>query len=204
MIWLHCGGGNGAFASYTVGAELQRELPSTSFVFPTGRMELPFPRWVSFGYDETSVALEDPGSLSSFGGLPGMQESVEYVHSLVEREMSSGVLPERIILAGFSQGGSAALEAGLSSPARLGGVFGLSTFFIGAVPKQAATSSPPVHLFHGDADPVVPLAWAKHTEALLESSGVASSLRIYPGLWHTRCDEENRDIVGLLRDLLAK
>jgi len=204
VIWLHAGAGNGAFASSTVGAELQQELPSTSFVFPTGRMELPFPRWVSFGYDETNVALEDPSSLCNFDSLPGMQESVDYVHSLVDREMSSGVPPERIILAGFSQGGSAALEAGLSSPVRLGGICGLSTFFLGTVPKQATTSTPPVHLFHGDSDPVVPLAWAEHTEALLKSSGVATSLQIYPGLWHSRCEEENRDVVAVLRDMLAK
>jgi len=55
-----------------------------------------------------------------------------------------------------------------------------------------------------DSDPVVPLAWAEHTEALLKSSGVATSLQIYPGLWHSRCEEENRDVVAVLRDMLAE
>mmetsp|Transcript_10216 Transcript_10216/g.26332 ORF Transcript_10216/g.26332 Transcript_10216/m.26332 type:complete len:335 (+) Transcript_10216:49-1053(+) len=200
VIWLHSGGGNGAFALYTVGAELRQGLPSTSFLFPTGPLRLPFPRWVNFGYDEVNVALDNTSSLVDFGGLEGMDESVKYVHALIEYELARGIQPGRVFLAGFSQGGALALEAGLASRARIGGIFGLSTFLLGSVPTGAQVV--PVHLFHGDADPVVPLAWAEHTRTVLESAGVAASLRVYPGLWHSRCAEENADVVSVLRDSL--
>lgn len=199
VIWLHCGGGNGAFSLYTVGAELRQELPSTSFIFPTGKMCLPFPRWVNFGYDEVNMALENTSSLVDFGGLEGMDESVRYVHALIEYELARGIRPDRLFLAGFSQGGAIALAAGLSSRVRIGGILGLSTFLLGIVPDSHHV---PVHLFHGDADPVVPLAWAEHTRTALEIAGVAASLRVYPGLWHNRCAEENSDFVSVLRDSL--
>eukprot|EP00411_Alexandrium_monilatum_P026436 CAMPEP_0175330798 /NCGR_PEP_ID=MMETSP0095-20121207/912_1 /TAXON_ID=311494 /ORGANISM="Alexandrium monilatum, Strain CCMP3105" /LENGTH=301 /DNA_ID=CAMNT_0016627995 /DNA_START=73 /DNA_END=974 /DNA_ORIENTATION=+ len=184
VIWLHSGGGSGAFSYLTVGPDFRQALPSTSFLFPTGTMRLPFPRWVSFGYDEVNAVMENTTALLDYGGLDIMDQSVEYVHALVSYEIARGVRPERIFLAGFSNGGAAAIAAGLSSKVRLGGILGLSTFLLGSVP--AREHSVPVHLYHGDADPIVPVDWAYHTRSVLETAGVDASLKVYVGMWHSR------------------
>ncbi len=43
----------------------------------------------------------------------GLRQSFALVHALLEREVARGVAPERIVLAGFSQGCAIALGAGL-------------------------------------------------------------------------------------------
>ncbi|CAK0874739.1 unnamed protein product [Prorocentrum cordatum] len=206
LIWLHCGAGNGAVASWTVGADLREALPSTSLLFPTGTVRLPFPRWVAFGYDEVNKAMENTSALLDFGHLGIMQESVRYVHALVDREIARGIRPERIFVAGFSNGGAAALAAGLSYQARLGGVLGASTFLLGRPPERDGQleAAPPVHLFHGGADPVVPVEWAHHSRKVLDDAGLSVSLKVYPGMWHSRCEEETLDMLTLIRGTLMQ
>lgn len=55
-----------------------------------------------------------------------MLETVSYLNGLIEKEVSAGVPPERIVLGGFSQGGAMSLLAGLTDKRRLGGVVVLS------------------------------------------------------------------------------
>jgi phospholipase/carboxylesterase len=55
----------------------------------------------------------------------GIRESSEAIGTLVRRERERGIPAERIVLAGFSQGGAMALFAGLRWPERLGGVVAL-------------------------------------------------------------------------------
>lgn len=48
--------------------------------------------------------------------------------SLIQKEIDAGIHPHRIVLAGYSQGGSVALNTVLSAGVRLGGVAALSMF----------------------------------------------------------------------------
>jgi len=200
VIWLHAGAGHGLVSLLAVGADFRHLLPSTAFLFPSGKMRLPFPRWISFGYAESLKTLQNTQDLLNYGELEGLAESVEYVHAIIDHEIARGIAPERIFLSGYSQGGALALAAGLSAKVRLGGILGLSTFLLGRAP--AAAPQVPVHLFHGDADPIVPLSWAEHTQAELQASGVSVNLQVYPGLGHSRCVQENRDIAEVLRSSL--
>lgn len=43
----------------------------------------------------------------------GTLSSAAYLASLVQKEISEGIPPERIVIAGFSQGGAVAMAAGL-------------------------------------------------------------------------------------------
>lgn len=55
-------------------------------------------------------------------------DSVLSIHSLIREEIQSGIPPERIVLAGPSQGGGMALWAGLTFPeGRLGGICALAS-----------------------------------------------------------------------------
>jgi phospholipase/carboxylesterase len=47
----------------------------------------------------------------------GIRESEQQLQALIRREVDNGIPPERIVLAGFSQGGAIVLHTGLHCPA---------------------------------------------------------------------------------------
>eukprot|EP00736_Rhodelphis_marinus_P004489 Rmarinus@m.23817 len=60
---------------------------------------------------------EDEGSVAA---------GVEIVHKLINEEISKGIPPGRIVVAGFSQGGLMSLTAGLQFPQTLAGIGSMS------------------------------------------------------------------------------
>jgi len=111
----------------------------------------------------------------------GIRASQAQVQSLVEREKSRGVAPQRIVLAGFSQGGAISLQTGLRHPERLAGIMALSTYVPIAsaleAERNAANRDVPIFMAHGTQDPIIPLAHARRSRELLERLG-------YPVEWH--------------------
>ena len=65
--------------------------------------------------DESSI-VDDRGMI---------EESARYVDALVREQMEKGIPSEKIIVAGFSQGGAIALTASLRSEVKLGGCMAL-------------------------------------------------------------------------------
>ena len=97
------------------------------------------------------------------------------VESLVEREHARGVTHERIVLAGFSQGGAMALHAGLRSERALGAILVLSGYlplaqsFVAQAPP--ARPNVPILFCHGRHDGVVPPAGGRLSYELVKSAG---------------------------------
>lgn len=58
----------------------------------------------------------------------GVKHSAAYVQGLVDKEIAAGIAANRILVAGFSQGGHLALKTALFSPQRLAGCVALSTW----------------------------------------------------------------------------
>lgn len=56
----------------------------------------------------------------------GLLESAAYLNSLISDEISSGIKSSRIILGGFSQGGTMSLLTGITSATKLGAIVILS------------------------------------------------------------------------------
>jgi lysophospholipase-1 len=56
----------------------------------------------------------------------GMLESARQINALVTEEVDAGIDPSRIILGGFSQGGTMSLLTGLTGERKLGGLAVLS------------------------------------------------------------------------------
>jgi phospholipase/carboxylesterase len=137
----------------------------------------------------------------------GVRESAQTVRMLLDRERARGIRADRLVLAGFSQGGAVALFAGLRHPERLAGILALSTYLpladrlaAEAHPANAAVS---IFMAHGTHDPVVPLALAEGSHALLKERGYDVDFRTYP-MPHSLCVEEVSDISDwLLRVLRA-
>ena len=138
----------------------------------------------------------------------GIRESAEAVFGLVRRERERGIAADRIVLAGFSQGGAMALFAALRWPERLAGVVALSAYLplAARVEKEAhpANAAASVFMAHGTFDPVVPLPLGEGTRDLLRSGGYDVEWHEYP-MPHSVCAQEVADLrAWLLRALPAR
>ncbi|MET0809215.1 MAG: carboxylesterase, partial [Pseudoxanthomonas sp.] len=115
----------------------------------------------------------------------------------IDREHARGIPAERVLLAGFSQGGAIALAAGLRRKTPLAGLIALSTYLPGAetaaATKTEAATRQPVFMAHGTADPVIPLIHAERSAQLLGSLGVEVDWHRYP-MAHQLCAEEISDL----------
>lgn len=137
----------------------------------------------------------------------GIRQSAESIGALVRRERERGVAADRIVLAGFSQGGAMALFTALRWPERLGGVVGLSCYLPLAASLAAeahpANAAVPVFMAHGTLDPVVPTALGEGSRDVLRSRGYDVEWHTYP-MPHSVCGPEVADLRGwLLRVLPA-
>jgi len=202
VIWLHGLGADGHDFEPVV-PELQLpERLRVRFVFPhapvrpvTINMGMPMRAW----YD----ILQMGGGREDEAGIRASQAQVK---SLIEREKRRGVEPRRIVLAGFSQGGAIALQAGLRHAERLGGILALSTWLplagTLAAERNAANRDTPVFMAHGTHDPMIALARARESRAALEALGYAVEWKEY-AMAHSVCGEEIADIAAWLLRLLA-
>ena len=127
----------------------------------------------------------------------GIRESAEGIRALVRRERERGIPAERIVLAGFSQGGAMALHTALRETDRLAGVLALSTYLPleGTLEAEAhpANAAVPLFMAHGTADPIVPLTLGESSRNRLRSLGHEVDWHTYP-MPHSVCAEEVADI----------
>jgi predicted esterase len=54
--------------------------------------------------------------------------------------------------------------------------------------SNVAVDAPPFHLFHGDADPMVPIAHCQRLMEALHANGVAAELSVSAGTGHVGID----------------
>jgi phospholipase/carboxylesterase len=136
---------------------------------------------------------------------PGIRASQAILEALIARERARGIEPQRIVLAGFSQGGAVALHTGLRHGERLAGVLALSTYLPLATTvageRNPASAQLPVFMAHGRFDEIIPLARAQQSRALLESLGCRLHWCEYP-MPHAVCGEEIADIAAWLGERL--
>ena len=195
ILWLHGLGADGGDFVPIVPELVRAGWPALRFVFPhapvrpvTINNRVPMRAW----YDIVDIDLANRADEA------GVMESIAQVEALVERELARGVPRERIILAGFSQGGAVTLAAGLRCNAPLGGLVALSTYIPSSHDKARAAlargaSRQPVFMAHGSQDPVVPFQAGQQGAALLRELGFEVEWHAYP-MPHSVCAEEIRDL----------
>ena len=136
----------------------------------------------------------------------GIRASAAAVTELVDREIERGMSSDRIVLAGFSQGGAIALHTALREPRPLAGVLALSTYLPLAATlaseRSAANARLPLFIAHGTDDGVLPLQLAETSRAALEALGYAVEWHAYP-MAHSVCLEEVGAIGAWLATLPA-
>ena len=195
VIWLHGLGADGHDFE-TVVEELR--LPSVRFILPHAPYR---PVTLNNGYSMRAwfdlYGLE-AGSPQDESGIRIAQDQIE---ALIERERQRGIAANRIILAGFSQGGAVALHTALRHNEQLGGVLGLSTY----LPLKSALATEihslsqdlPIFIAHGAFDNVISLQLAKASADFLRQHGYQIEWHEY-AMAHSVCLEEIADIRGFI------
>jgi phospholipase/carboxylesterase len=203
VIWLHGLGADGNdFVPIVPELGLPGSLP-TRFVFPhapiravTINAGMRMRAW----YDITGADLYNRAD------LVGVRESQAQLEALIAREAARGMRPERIVVAGFSQGGAIALYTGLRHGERLAGIMALSTYLVApdrlAAEASAASRSVPIFMAHGTADPVVRFEWGQASQAALAAAGYRIEWHSYR-MQHAVCLEEIQAIGAWLRRVLS-
>ena len=200
VIWLHGLGSDGHDFEPVV---QKLNIPNVRFILPhapemavTRNSGYIMPAWYDL-YGVTGSSKEDED---------GIKNSQHYVNSLIQKELDRGIAAERIVIAGFSQGGAIALYTALRYPKKLGGVMALSTYLpvktklaTEANPANAAT---PIFMAHGVFDDVITLDMCKISLQTLQSNHYSVSWHEY-NMAHSVCMEEISDIHGFLKQRLS-
>jgi len=132
-----------------------------------------------------------------------LKKSVRSVIDFIENEIDRGIQSDRIIIAGFSQGGAVAFEAALAFPKKLAGLLALSTYFAtkGSIIYNPANNQLPIAIHHGEYDPIVPIKLGQASFELLSEKGYPVELKTYP-MEHSVCRQQIVDIRQWFIDVL--
>jgi len=202
IIWLH---GLGADGNDFVPIVDQLQLPShyaIRFIFPhaplrpiTINQGYQMPGW----YDVSSLSIVEQEDEA------GIKESSAILKQLCESQEADGITSDRIIVAGFSQGGAIALHCGCRYPRPLAGIMALSTYL--PLPQSLSdeissiATEIPVFMAHGRQDDVVAYEYGKKSMEQLESNDIEVLWHEYD-MGHAVCIEEIQHIRQWLTDTL--
>ncbi len=194
VIWLHGLGADGHDFESVVPEIVHRGEKAWRFVFPNAPVR---PVTINGGmrmrawYDIRGVdrmAAED---------VAGFRDTDALVRQLIAREGGRGIAPNRIVLAGFSQGGAVSLYTLPRFPEKLAGVMALSCYLPGqasyAAERAAANDATPIFMAHGQGDNVLPLGLGIQSRDFLITQGYAVEWHDYP-MAHSVCAAEIADI----------
>jgi phospholipase/carboxylesterase len=162
----------------------QRFLPTAAFAAPNGPE-----RCAGAGFQWFPISRLDPEEVRR-----GVESAADCLNVFLDSELARlGLSPDRLILAGFSQGTMMSLHVGLRRPTKPLAIIGYSGML--AAPESlsvAEADAPPVLLVHGDADTTIP------PEALFAAAGALGQAGILVQ-WHlSRGIPHSIDAGGLL------
>ena len=195
VLWLHGLGADGNDFAPIVPELVRAGWPALRFVFPHAPV-----RAVTINGGVRMRAWYDirDFDLANRADLDGVDESVAQVDALIAREAERGIPPQRLLLAGFSQGGAITLAAGLARTQPLAGLVALSTYL--PMPQalaqqllQPQATSQPLFMAHGVFDPVVPATAGEAGLKAMQAFGFDAHWRRYP-MQHQVCAEEIADL----------
>ncbi len=193
IIWMH---GLGADGNDFAPVVPQFQIPGLSikFVFPHAPK---IPVTINGGmvmrawYDILSMDID------SRADVEGVLASEKLVHELIEEQVDAGFKHDRIVLAGFSQGGAMSLHVSTRLNKKIAGIIALSSYL--PVPqlllenKSTTNLGTPVFMGHGTQDPVVPYSLGKTSRDKLIQAGYKIDWHNYP-IQHGVSTDEIMDI----------
>ncbi len=199
VIWMH---GLGADGNDFVPVVEMLDLPHVRFILPhapyrniTRNNGYEMRAWYDI-YGLTPISREDAA---------GIRASQAEIDALIAQEINRGIAADRIVLAGFSQGGAIALHTALRYPRPLAGVLALSTYLPLkndlAAEKSPANQQLPIFMAHGVDDEIITMETCKASLAVLQAQSYRVDWHEYP-MAHSVCMPEIADIQRFLSQVL--
>jgi len=138
---------------------------------------------------------------------PWLSSALAFVGDVFNQIREAGILPERIMLLGFSQGACLTLEFAARNARPYGGLVGLSGALIGPddTPRnyKGSLEGTPVFLGCSDVDFHVPKERVQQTAEVFRRLGGEVTERLYPNMDHTINQDEIDFVRGMMRTLVA-
>jgi len=201
VIWLHGLGADGHDFEAIVPELGLPDEPGIRFIFPNAPI-----RPVSINNGMSMRAWYDVKSpnLHELEDMESITESSNLINNYINTEIGAGIEPDKIILAGFSQGGAIALHTGLRFSPPLAGILALSTYL--PLPDQfkneaGSNNDLPIMMAHGVFDPVVPIEQGRSSCQTLKDHGYSVEWYEYT-MQHAVCLEEINAIGTWIKNLL--
>jgi len=203
VIWLHGLGDSGAgFAPIVPELKLPTNH-SIRFIFPHAPEQAVT---INQGYVMRSWYDIKSMDLHNRADMAGVLVSEKRVHALIQEQIDGGITADKIVLAGFSQGGVLSLFTGLRFSQTLAGILALSCYLPTAdkLPEQLSDANKltPILQQHGRQDDVVPLSAGKLANELLNSNNYSVTWQTYP-MAHSVIQEQLNDITSWLLERLG-
>jgi phospholipase/carboxylesterase len=202
VIWLHGLGADGHDFEPAVPALVPAGARALRFVFPHAPV-----RAVTLNGGARMRAWHDVRGFERHAAQDesGVRDSDAAIRALIRRENERGIATERIVLAGFSQGGAMALFTGTRLAEQLAGIIGLSCYLLlaasFAAERHAANQTTPIFLAHGSLDAVIDPRLGEETRSVLEAAAYPVEWHSYP-MPHAVCAEQITAIAAFLHRVL--
>ena len=190
VVLLH---GYGADGNDLIGlaSHWQNRMPGTEFVAPHAPDRVP---GAPSGFQWFPISRLDPHEMRD-----GVAMAAPRIEEFLEAELARLELPpERLVLAGFSQGAMLSLHLGLRRAIPPAAIIGFSGLL--ASPPPDSRPRPPVLLTHGDADTVIPVNAMFAAATVLGRAGVPVQWHLAPGMGHG-IDPEGLAMAGIFLSL---
>ncbi|MGY0399195.1 MAG: alpha/beta hydrolase [Ostreibacterium sp.] len=188
IIWLHGLGANAhEFEDIipllpTVECRIRMIFPNAPKRPITVNDNAVMPAW----YDISDMALKNIDA-------EGIEQSNQIILQLIEKQIEAGIPSQKIVIAGFSQGGAMALHTGLRCLHPLAGIIALSCYVLArekhAEQVSSANHNTPIWMAHGQHDPVVPHTLGRSSERFLTNNKHRVTFVSYP-IAHEVCTPE--------------
>lgn len=204
VIWLHGLGADGHdFVDIVPQLNLPHNLP-VRFIFPHAPMR---PITINSGYVMRAwYDIKRLDTLREAEDAKGIHDSAKNICALIEHEEQQGIESDKIILAGFSQGGAMALHVGLRYPKKLAGILALSAYLplADSLPAERAdeNQNTEIMVIHGTHDPIIPVELAYASKEFLIENGYKIDWRTY-SMQHAVCPQEVNDISQKLQSFIS-
>jgi phospholipase/carboxylesterase len=201
VIWLHGLGADGHDFEPIVPELRLPPRAAIRFIFPHAPV-----RPVTINGGAEMRAWYDIDMRAPLAGEADIRQSAQAIEALIDEQCAAGIATQRIVLAGFSQGGVIALHLGLRYGDPLAGIMALSTYLHD--PENLvdhislANTAIPIFMAHGLVDPMIPITRAVTSREALRGLNYSVEWHEY-AMGHSVCLEEINDISQWLRTTLG-
>lgn len=201
VIWMHgLGADHHDFDSLVPAMRGNDTLP-IRFVFPNAPVrpitinnQMPTRAWYDV-FSLTDLRREDEA---------GIIASRNAIQQLIQQEMDRNIPENRIVIAGYSQGGAMALYTGLRQKQPLAGVLALSCYLplmhLTDQEAETANSKTPIFITHGTYDATLPCFAGKMSYEIVQRTHPNAQWKEYP-MGHEIISDEIQDIYRWLSRL---